>query len=210
MGLATKANLQKAADHLRRDPVLAPIINRVGLATFEPHTNYYSALTNSIIGQQVSVQSAAAVKRRLQELFDGHFPSPEEILSVDAEQLRNVGFSRQKAGYVHDLAQHIVDGRVTFDRIASQSDEEIIAELTDVKGIGVWTVHMFLMFCVGRLNVLPVGDLGVRNGIRNLYSFENTPTPDEVATVAQKNNWHPYMSVASWYVWRSFDNDPKL
>lgn len=211
MNLATPTSLQTAADHLlANDSVLSPIIERVGLATFEPHTDYYSALVNSIIGQQVSVQSAAAVKRRLQELFNGHYPTPDEILATDEETLRSVGLSRQKQSYIRDLAQHIVDSKVTFDRIATQSNDEIIAELTDVKGIGVWTAHMFLMFAVGRLDVLPIGDLGVRNGIRELYGFEQTPTPAEVTEIALKHGWHPYESVASWYVWRSFDDNPEL
>lgn len=211
MDLATPSSLQHAAEHLRKhDPVLAPIIERAGIAAFEPHTDYYTAIVNSIIGQQVSVASAAAVKRRLQELFNGHYPTPAEILETEEETLRSVGLSRQKQKYIRDLAQHIVDGKVTFDKIADQSNDEIINELTDVKGIGIWTAHMFLMFGVGRLDILPIGDLGVRNGVRDLYGFEQTPTPDEVTEIATNNNWHPYESVASWYVWRAFDDNPEL
>lgn len=209
MELANATTLQKAADHLTaNDPVLAPIIGQHGLATFEPHTNYYSALVSSIVGQQLSVKAAAVIRQRFIDLFDGAFPTPEQILSVNADQLRAIGFSYSKAGYVHDLAQHIIDDKVIFDRIPNQSNDEIITELTAVKGIGVWTVHMFLMFCVGRLDVLPVGDLGIRNGVRNLYGFEDAATPEQVSEIAAQNNWHPYESVASWYVWRSLDNEP--
>ena len=209
MLLATQANLEKAADHLKKhDPVLAPIINRAGLASLEPHTDYYGALVNSIIGQQLSVKAAAAIKQRLRDMFDGDLPSPEQILETDPEALRAIGFSRPKAGYIHDLAQHIVDGRIHFRDIPNQSNEVIISELTDVKGVGEWTVHMFLMFCVGRLDVLPVGDLGIRNSMRKLYGFKDLPTPDQIREVAEKNKWHPYESVASWYVWHLLDNEP--
>ena len=211
MDLASPDNLQRAADHLsRHDAVLAPIIARAGLASLKPHTNYYGALVSSIVSQQLSVKAADAIERRFLDLFSGNFPSPEQILEVSSEQLRAIGFSYAKARYVHDLAQHIIDGKVTFDRIPQQTNEEIIAELTDVKGIGEWTVHMFLMFCVGRLNVLPVGDLGIKNGIRTLYGLADIPTPQQIIQIAETGNWHPYESVASWYVWHSLDNKPAL
>lgn len=211
MLLATPSNLQAAADHLaKQDAVLRPIIARAGLAQLQPHTNYYGALVSSIVSQQLSVKAADAIEQRFLALFDGQFPTPEQILSVSVEQLRAIGFSNAKGRYVHDLAQHIIDDRVTFDRIPHQSNEEIIAELTDVKGIGEWTVHMFLMFCVGRLDVLPVGDLGIKNGIRALYGFEDAPTPQQITELAQTNKWHPYESVASWYVWHSLDNKPAI
>lgn len=211
MQLATLQNLQAAADHLSaHDPHLAPVIARAGLATMEPHTDYYGALVSSIVSQQLSVKAAAAIQKRFLDLFNGAFPTPEQILAVDTEQLRSIGFSYAKARYIHDLAQHIIDGRITFDRIPSQSNEEIIAELTDVKGIGEWTVHMFLMFCVGRLDVLPVGDLGIKNGVRALYGFEGVPSPDDIRSTAATYNWAPYESVASWYIWHSLDNKPAV
>lgn len=201
--------LLKAADHLRRrDPRLAPVIARCGLASFAPHRDYYRSLTDSIIGQQLSVKAAESIKGRFRELFGGEFPAPAAILGKSIEELRSVGLSGAKANYIRDLAGHVVDGRVTFTRLEQQSNEEIMAELTDVKGIGEWTVHMFLMFCVGRLDVLPVGDLGIRNGIRDLYGFDSTPTPLQVKELAVKNHWHPYESVASWYIWESYDSTP--
>ena len=211
MLLATADNLQKAADHLlKNDAVLRPIIAGAGVAKLEPHANYYGALVSSIVSQQLSVKAADAIEKRFLDLFAGKFPTPEQILSVSVEELRAIGFSYAKGRYVHDLAQHIIDGKVTFDRIPEQSNEEVIAELTDVKGIGEWTVHMFLMFCVGRLNVLPVGDLGVKNGIRQLYGFEDVPTPQQITELAQQNKWAPYELVASWYIWHSLDNKPAL
>lgn len=211
MDLASPNNLKAAANHLsKHDPVLRPVIDRAGLAELEPHSDYYGALVSSIIGQQLSVKAAASIKQRFRDLFDGVFPTPEQILSVSVEELRAIGFSYAKGRYVHDLAQHVLDGRITFDRIPQQSNEEIVAELTDVKGVGEWTAHMFLMFCVGRLNVLPIGDLGIKNGIRALYDMPDIPTPEQITELAGKNNWAPYESVACWYVWHSLDNEPAL
>lgn len=190
--------------------MLRPIIAKAGQARLAPHTNYYGALVSSIVSQQLSVKAADAIEGRFLDLFDGQFPSPQQILSTKVERLRAIGFSGAKARYVHDLAQHIIDGKVKFDRIPEQSNDEIMAELIDVKGIGEWTVHMFLMFCVGRLDVLPVGDLGIKNGIRALYGFEDVPTPQQITELAHANDWHPYESVASWYVWHSLDNKPAL
>lgn len=201
--------LQYASKHLSsNDPVLQPVIAAHGTASFAPHKNYYSALGDSIIGQQLSVKAAATIKQRFRDLFDGAFPTPEQILITPIVLLRSAGLSGAKARYIQDLAQHIIDGRITFKNLDAQSNEEIIAELTDVKGIGEWTVHMFLMFCMGRLDVLAAGDLGVRNGIRNLYGLEQAPTPKQVAKIAADNHWHPYESVACWYLWRSLDNSP--
>lgn len=209
MPLATKLNLQKAADHLsQHDAVLAAVIKRAGLAELKPHKDYYGALVNSIISQQLSVKAAAAIERRFRDLFGGKIPAPAAILEKSVEELRSTGLSNAKANYVRDLAQHVLDGKVRFDKLDSQTNDEIILELTDVKGIGEWTAHMFLMFCMGRLDVLPVGDLGIKNGIRDLYALKDSPSPDQIREIAAKNNWHPYESVASWYIWHSLDNAP--
>lgn len=198
--------MKQAAEYLaRHDPVLRPVIERSGPCTIRPHRDYYGALVNSIVGQQLSVKAAAAIKQRFRDLFGGQLPSPKQILAKSEDELRTVGFSRAKAKYVRDLAQHVIDGKVRFDKLDSQSNEEIVAELTDVKGIGEWTVHMFLMFCMGRLDVLPTGDLGIRNGMRQLYGFDHAVAPDEIKTIATKYHWHPYESIASWYVWRAID-----
>lgn len=202
--------LQQAAQHLSaNDGVLAPIIKQVGLPTLRPHINYYGALVNSIIGQQLSVKAAASIEQKFKDLFGGNFPAPEQILKKLPEDLRAVGLSYSKARYVQDLAQHIIDGQIKFDKLDRQSNDEIIAELTGVKGIGEWTVHMFLIFSMGRLDVLPVGDLGIKNGMRALYGFTDAPTPEQMREIAVKYSWHPYESVASWYVWRSLKNTPQ-
>lgn len=209
--IASEAVLQKAMTHLADvDPVLAPIITQYGLCTIQPHSNYYQELVDSIISQQLSVHAARAIEQRFRGLFGGNFPTAEQILTTDVETLRGIGFSYAKGKYVLDLAQHIVDGKVQFDHLDNLSNQEIIDELTAVKGIGEWTVHMFLMFCMGRLDILPTGDLGIRNGVRKLYGLEHAPTPQQVVNVAEQNRWHPYESVASWYIWQSLDNKPAL
>jgi len=192
------------------DPILANVIKNAPLPTLLPHQNYYQSLVESIISQQLSVKAAATILERFVALFPGGFPTPEEILDKDIETYRSVGLSRQKATYIVDLAQKVIDETIVFDQLDTLSNDDVIKELIQVKGVGVWTVHMFLMFCMGRLDVLPVGDLGIKNGIQRLYNFEDKPTETEMITLAQTNNWHPYESLASWYIWHSLNNKPVL
>lgn len=202
--------LERGCDYLRqRDPVIAKLIDQFGLPTLSPHTNYYQELVGSIISQQLSVKAAATIEGRFVALF-GHFPTPEEILEHDIDELRSVGLSGQKTVYIRDLAAHILDGSVQFDHLVSCSNDEIIAELTTVKGIGVWTVHMFLLFCMGRLDVLAIGDLGIKNAVTKLYGFAVTCTSTDIEAIAAGNGWAPYESIACWYAWRSLDNKPSL
>lgn len=209
--IMNKTILEQAAKHLAKaDPTLKPIIERAGVCTIQPHTDYYKSLADSIIGQQLSVKAAASIRGRFYDMFGGELPTPEAILDKSVDELRGIGFSRSKANYVRDLAQHIIDGKLSFDDIDNKSNEAIIKMLTDVKGIGEWTAHMFLMFCMGRTDILPVGDLGIRTGIKNLYGLDALPTPAQITNIAQENSWHPYESVASWYIWYSLDNKPAL
>lgn len=210
--IANDESLALAAKHLAiQDAQLAPIIAAAGLPTIRPHTNYYQELVESIVSQQLSVKAAATILKRFVDLFPGDsFPSPEDILSKDIDELRSVGLSRQKGSYIQDLALKVTEGTVRFDHLDTLSNDEIVTELTQIKGVGVWTVHMFLMFCMGRLDVLPVGDLGIKNGIQKLYGLEVSPTPEDITRIARENNWHPYESAASWYVWHSLDNKPAL
>jgi DNA-3-methyladenine glycosylase II len=211
MPLASPAMLSKAITHLSAcDPILEQVISHSAYCDISPHTNYYGALVNSIIGQQLSVKAAGAIRQRFQGLFEDSMPTPEQILATSIESLRGIGLSNAKAHYVHDLAEHVLDGRIRFDRLAQQTNEQIIADLTDVKGVGEWTAHMFLIFCVGRLDILPVGDLGIRNGIRQLYGLVDAPSPLQVKEIAEQKGWHPYESVASWYLWRSLENTPTV
>jgi DNA-3-methyladenine glycosylase II len=187
-----------------------PVIARSGICTISPHTDYYRELVDSIISQQLSVKAARTIERRFCELFGASdFPPPEVILTKEIDELRTAGLSRGKAMYVRDLAQHVLDDKIRFESFPQLSNQEIIDELVAVKGIGEWTAHMFLMFCMGRLDVLPVGDLGIKNGMMKLYGLNAPPSPEQMREISVKYNWHPYESVASWYIWQSLDNAPK-
>lgn len=210
--VANAETLRIATDYLaKNDARLAPIIARAGLPTIVPNKKYYQALVESIISQQLSVKAAATILKRFLELFPGDgFPEPGHILEKDIEQLRSIGLSRQKATYIQDLAVKVIEETVRFNHLDALSNDEVVAELTKIKGVGVWTVHMFLIFCMGRLDVLPTGDLGIKNGIYNLYGLDNKPTSEEMEAIATLYHWHPYESVASWYVWHSLDNKPVI
>ncbi len=207
--LASAENFQKAADYLiAHDPILGEVIKKAPLPAFVPHKNYYQELVESIISQQLSVKAAATILKRFKELFSANVPSPEDIIATDIEDLRGVGLSRQKASYIKDLATRVLDGSVQFSHLDSLTNQEVIDELIQIKGVGVWTVHMFLLFCMGRLDVLPTGDLGIRNGIQKLYNLPEKPSIDDIETMALNHFWHPYESIASWYIWHSLDNKP--
>lgn len=210
MLVANDHTAKEAATHLaQHDAVLVPLITQHGPYTVRPHKNYYQELVDSIISQQLSVKAARTIERRFCELFGStDFPVPEKILQKDVDELRTAGRSRAKALYVRDLAQHVVDGRVKFAHLDSLSNEDVIRELTAVKGIGEWTAHMFLMFCMGRLDILASGDLGIKNGIQKLYGLDHSPTPQEIQDIATKNHWHPYETAACWYIWAALDNTP--
>lgn len=182
------------------------LILQWGECTIRPNQNYYHELVSSIISQQLSVKAAGSIQSRFVDLFEGQLPSPQMIVETSPEKLRSVGLSSAKVRYVQDLATHILDGRLELDQLPRLSNGEIVAELTAIKGIGEWTAHMFLIFCLGRLDVLPVGDLGIKMGIKKLYGLDHVPLPKEVATIAIAQGWHPYASIASWYVWRSLEN----
>ncbi len=191
------------------DMRLAELIHRYPQPTFRPHTDYYRELVESIISQQLSVKAAATIYKRFVDSFE-QFPEPNEILAREDSELRAVGLSGQKTRYIKDLASRVLDGSVRFDHLDQLTNAEIITELTAVKGIGEWTVHMFLMFCMGRFNVLPVGDLGIKNAVGRLYSLNTLPSPADIEQIAAKNGWKPYESVASWYLWKSLENTPPV
>lgn len=193
----------------KSDPVIAALIARFGPCTITPHTNYYSQLLRSIIGQQLSVKAAATIYGRFLELFNSDLPTPEQILAIDNEKMRAVGCSYAKINYIKDLAQHIIDGRLDLDHIATLPNDVVIEQLVAVKGIGEWSAHMFMMFSLGRLDILPTGDLGVRKGMMQEYGLAELPKPVEMHKIALENGWTPYQSIASWYLWESLDNQPK-
>lgn len=192
-----------ALAHLQSgDPVLAKIIKQVGPYAMQYHEPTFRALVRSIVFQQLHGKAARTIFDRLVEKASGTI-TPDSILKLRPTQMRAVGLSKQKLTYIRDLARKTRDGVVEFERFPQMSDEEIIVELTQVKGIGEWTAHMFLMFALRRPNILPTGDFGVRNAIRKAYGMKVMPKPRTMERLAKC--WHPYCSVASWYLWRSLD-----
>ena len=201
--------LRAAEQHLaQHDKKLAKVISRSGPCRIKPHTDHYGELVGSIVGQQLSSIAAGTIWRRVLDLFGGKMPTPEELIKIEDQKLRDVGLSWNKVRYVKDLAQHIIDGRLDLDHIATIPNEQVIEQLMAVKGLGEWSAHMFMMFGLGRLDILPVGDLGVRKAVMKLYGLKEMPTPEQIITISNKNRWHPYESVASWYLWQSLDNNP--
>jgi DNA-3-methyladenine glycosylase II len=167
----------------------------------------YGALVRGIAGQQLSVLAARAIWRKLIARFDGRTPTPQEILDDDPEEVRvAAGFSHAKVRYLRSLAEHVLAGELELDRLAELPDDEVIRDLTAVKGIGEWTAHMFLMFTLHRPDVLPTGDLGIRNAIQRTYALEAPPKPAEMEAIAEP--WRPYRTRACRYLWRSLANQP--
>lgn len=203
-------DLTTAAKYLSKsDKRLAGVIKLSGPCRISPHNDHYGELVGSIVGQQLSAVAAGTIWRRVLDLFDGKMPTPKQLIKIEDQKLRDVGLSWAKVKYVKDLAQHIIDGRLDLDHIATMPNDQLIEQLTAVKGIGEWSAHMFMIFGLGRLDVLPVGDLGVRKAIQKLYGLDSLPTPEQIVTISNQNGWHPYESIAAWYLWQSLDNNPQ-
>ncbi len=166
----------------------------------------YGALVRTIVGQQLSTKAARTIYARLVALFGDSPPTPEEILSADEDVLRNAGLSRQKVGYLRDLARHVQSGELDFAALHYLSDEEVTARITAVKGLGQWSADMFLMFHLGRPDVLPVGDLGIRRAVEKAYGLPGLPDADELRSLA--GPWRPQRTLACLYLWESLDNVP--
>lgn len=197
-------SVDEALAHLRRvDSKLAALIDRVGMYGAPQRPDPYAALLRAILFQQLAGAAANAIQRRFFALYSdsNQPPTPQQLLETTDEQFRAAGISRQKMGYMRDLASHIAEGRLKLSELPSLSDEEVIRRVTAVKGLGEWSAHMFLMFHLGRPDVLPVGDLGVRNGMRITYELPAVPTPKEAVQIGSP--WAPYRSVGSWYMWRA-------
>jgi DNA-3-methyladenine glycosylase II len=204
----TKRTLAKAVSYLQdADPKLAAVIEQVGPCQFTTRTEgtHFDAVARAIVYQQLSGKAAATIHGRFAALFSPDTPYPGQLLTFSDEMLRGAGISRQKAGYLRDLAARAHGKEVPFDTLHELSDEEILAALTLVKGVGRWTAQMFLMFRLGRLDVLPELDLGIQKGIQKAYRMRALPTPERVRKVGEK--WAPYRTVASWYLWRFLDGE---
>jgi len=193
--------------HLKKvDPVLARVIDSVGPCRMPVRNEgtHFQALIRSIVFQQLSGKAAGTIHSRFVALFDGTGPEPAALLVFADDALRGVGLSRQKIGYLRDLAQKVVSGELPLDHVDQLGDDELIDHLVQVKGIGRWTAQMFLMLRLGRRNVLPELDLGIQNAIRRAYGKRKRPSPKQVRTIGAK--WSPHSSVACWYLWRSLEN----
>ena len=201
--LATVEDLRRAERGLsRRDPVLRAVIREVGPTTVDQYwrRDAFAALLQTIVSQQISIHAAAAIHGRFKALYGGRAPSARRLLATSDGDLRAAGLSRAKVTYMHDLAERVVSRRLVVSRLGSMSDQDAIAALTAVKGIGIWTAEVFLIFRLGRLDVIPADDLGLLEGVRQLYELAERPTPDELRVFAER--WRPYRSVASWFVWQ--------
>jgi DNA-3-methyladenine glycosylase II len=204
--------VRKAVASLRdADPVMARLIDEHGATVRrelrdERPGDAYGALLRSIVGQQLSTKAARSIYGRLIEIFDGHAPTPRQLLEADPERIRAAGLSRSKVAYLRDLAAHVEEGTLELDRLPDLPDEEVSAQLTAIKGIGQWTADMFLMFHLGRPDVLPVGDLGIRRAVQVEYRMRKLPDPKRLERVARP--WRPHRTLACLFLWSSLDNVP--
>lgn len=195
--------MKKALAHLKKsDKILSAIITRVGPCKITYREASFEALARAIVFQQLSGKAARTIYGRLEEAAGGKI-TPEAIQNLSIAEMRQAGLSKQKIGYIRDLAEHALSGKVDFANLHRLSDEEVIVALTDIKGIGEWTAHMFLIFALRRPNVLATGDLGVRTAIQRFYKKRKLPNAKEIEKIAAC--WHPYRSVACWYLWRSLE-----
>jgi DNA-3-methyladenine glycosylase II len=204
----------EARDRLRAaDPVIHELIDEIGPDGLgDPRRglapgDYYGALVRSIVGQQLSTSAARAIYTRLTDRYGGRTPTPVEVLEDDPDELRAAaGLSRAKTQFLRSLAEHVIDGSLELERLDELPDEEVIAELVAVKGLGPWSAHMFLMFQLQRPDVLPVGDLGIRRAMMLRYRLEELPAPEEMERIAEP--WRPYRTLACLYLWRSLAATP--
>jgi DNA-3-methyladenine glycosylase II len=206
------ATLTESDEHLRSvDHVMRRLIDEGG--PIDPETDRrgsrpdpYEALARAIVGQQLSTKAARSIWERHIEILGGNLPAPAELLATDAETVRSAGLSRSKVNFLRDLSERIEDGRLDLRGLADLSDEDIVAALTEVKGVGPWTAEMFLMFHLGRPDVLSTGDLGIRRAAQIAYGLDDLPGPTDLERIAEP--WRPHRTLACLYLWRSLDNAP--
>ena len=195
---------QKAINFLKRDPKLAKIIKQVGPYNVKISRNRYQSLVEAIVTQQLAGSAAKSIIKRFRNLYDSSFPKPIDVINTHPTKLRKTGLSGMKVSYIKELSIKIENKEVNLRTISRLSDDEIIESLTKVKGIGRWTAEMFLIFSLGREDVLPVGDLGLKKGIQRMFSLDDLPDVKHIEKVA--NKWRPYRTVATWYLWKSLKN----
>lgn len=192
---------------LKRDPILGKIINSVGEYSLKRKNHHFAVLIESIISQQLATRAAEVIFSRFKDIYP-KFPTASDILATRKSRLRSAGLSSMKIEYLKDLARKVDQGKIKMNTLSKMSDEEVVSQLTQVKGIGRWTAEMFLMFSLGRQDVLPVGDLGLRKGVQMAFSLSELPKPSEVEKLGDR--WRPYRSVATWYLWKSLQKFDKI
>jgi DNA-3-methyladenine glycosylase II len=199
--------IENGISHLSfNDERLGNIISVCGKCDLAPGKKYYHTLLRAIIGQQLSTYAARTIYKRFINFFESK-PLPEKIFNTPDIELRKLGLSNAKTKYVKDLSGKILNKEIILKDIIRKSDPEIISELTKVKGIGEWTVHMFLIFTLARPDVLPVNDLGLRRAVKNIYNLRKLPDEKRIYKISRENNWSPYNTIASWYLWKSLEID---
>ena len=166
-------------------------------------SNPFEALVEAIITQQIYDSAGKSISKRFKNLFGKKYPTPSDIVKLSKEEIKSVGLSRMKAEYIFDISQMIVDKKLDFKIFKKMSNEDVISELTKIRGIGKWTAEMYLIFALGRVDVFPLGDLGLINGIKKLYNLEN-PSTEEILKIT--NSWIPYRTIGTWYIWRGVKN----
>lgn len=199
--------VHKGVRFLKRDPILGKIINSVGEYSLKRRNHHFAVLVESIISQQLATRAAEVIFSRFKDIYP-KFPTALDILATRKSRLRSAGLSSMKIEYLKDLARKVDQGKIKMNILSKMSDEEVVSQLTQVKGIGRWTAEMFLMFSLGRQDVLPVGDLGLRKGVQLAFSLSELPKPSEVEKFGDR--WRPYRSVATWYLWKSLQKFDKI
>ncbi|MCR4325238.1 MAG: DNA-3-methyladenine glycosylase [Patescibacteria group bacterium] len=205
---AKRKNLELSARRLARDPHLGAFIKKHGAITHRRRhsRSAFQSLARTIIFQQLSGKAAETILRRFIALFPGkRFPTPEDVLKIRTAKLRSAGISAQKSAYLKDLAQKCTDGTIDTKKFPKMTDEEVIAHVTAVKGIGEWTAHMFMMFTLGRPDILPTGDLGIQKGFKKLFGLKTLPTTEQMHLLAK--GWRGHRTVACFYLWRLMDEN---
>lgn len=197
----------KGVRFLKRDPVMAGIIDSVGEFNLKKRNHHFAVLVESIISQQLATRAADAIFQRFRSLYP-KFPDASSILATKDSRLRSAGLSSMKAGYLKDLARKVEDGTLRLRSLSKMTDEEVVAHLTQVRGIGRWTAEMFLIFSLNRQDVLPVHDLGLQKGVQRAFGLEKLPKPREVEELCTR--WRPYRSIATWYLWKSLQKFDKI
>ena len=195
-------------NHLKKDRRLSKVIDKIGNYEIKITRNRYESLVEAIITQQLSGSAAKSISTRFRSLYNTRFPKPIDVTNTPNSKLRKTGLSKMKVDYIKEISKKIVSKELQLEKLPKLSDDEIVEELTKIRGVGKWTAEMFLIFTLGRMDVLPIGDLGLKKGIQKLHSLNELPSDEKMLKIAEK--WRPYRTVATWYLWKSLKNFANL